>query len=65
MRTNGDPATTLALVLAHEIGHLLLPEYSHAPSGLMRAHWEGRVDNIPSFIPAQATTIRMMLASAN
>jgi hypothetical protein len=29
----------LAAVIAHEMGHLLLPHGSHSPSGLMRAQW--------------------------
>ena len=29
----------LAHVMAHEIGHLLLP-YGHSPTGLMRANWD-------------------------
>jgi hypothetical protein len=30
----------LGHVIAHEIGHLLLADSSHAASGLMRAHWQ-------------------------
>lgn len=60
-----DPARVLALVLAHEVGHMLLPEYSHAPSGLMRANWEGRIVGIPDFLPAQANTISRMLMAEN
>ena len=29
----------LACAIAHELGHLLLPERTHAPTGLMRACW--------------------------
>lgn len=29
----------LAFVLAHELGHLLLPLTGHSPSGIMRAKW--------------------------
>jgi hypothetical protein len=32
---------TLGAVMAHEIGHLLLGSNSHAPVGIMRAHWQG------------------------
>jgi hypothetical protein len=55
------PQRALAPALAHEIGHMLLPEYSHTASGLMRATSEGRVVNIPPFLPAQATMIRTRL----
>jgi hypothetical protein len=34
-----DPADILALVLAHEIGHLLLPVGAHSEHGVMRARW--------------------------
>ena len=29
----------LACAIAHELGHLLLPDATHAPTGLMRACW--------------------------
>lgn len=31
----------LAITIAHEIGHLLLPHPAHASEGIMRADWEG------------------------
>ena len=33
-------ALVLGLVIAHEIGHLLLPYNSHSRSGIMRARWD-------------------------
>lgn len=33
------PARLLACVIAHEIGHLVLPSPGHTPDGLMRAVW--------------------------
>jgi hypothetical protein len=33
------PARLLACVIAHEIGHLVLPSPGHTPEGLMRAVW--------------------------
>ena len=65
MRNSGDPARTLAYALAHEVGHMLLPEYSHASDGLMRATTEGRIVNIPNFTSAQASTIQALLVSTN
>src|SRR5262245_51179777 len=56
------PVCVLAGVLAHEIGHMLLPEQSHTPSGLMSADIEGHVGCVPDFLPAQAATMRAMLA---
>jgi hypothetical protein len=34
-----DARRVLGLAIAHEIGHLLLNNNTHAPSGLMRADW--------------------------
>ncbi len=35
-----DTASVLACVIAHEIGHLLLPGTTHSPTGLMQAQWD-------------------------
>jgi hypothetical protein len=35
-----DVSTLLAHVMAHEIGHLLLPYVPHSETGLMRAEWD-------------------------
>jgi len=63
IETRSEPRLVLGLVLAHEVGHMLLPEYSHSPSGLMRAYWEGRLTTIPGFLPAQAAEIRAQLTA--
>lgn len=60
----------LSLVIAHEVGHLLLPSGSHSPDGLMRAHWNvddlrRRHPQLLSFTPGQAELIRDMLAVGN
>jgi hypothetical protein len=56
----------LALVMAHELGHLLLPSGSHSPSGLMRPNW--RADQVRNpdrsefaFTSDQGHLIREML----
>jgi hypothetical protein len=36
-------STLLAYVIAHEIGHLLLPRMPHSPTGLMRGDWDRAV----------------------
>jgi len=64
-KTASHPKLVLGLVIAHEIGHVLLPEYSHAPSGLMRAEWDGRIVTIPGFLPTQTQTIRALLGIEN
>ena len=61
LRTRGDVDLVLALALAHEIGHMLLPEYSHSRFGLMRPTWTGRIVEVPDFLPAQAAAIRTLL----
>ena len=35
-----DVRTLLAYVIAHEIGHLLLPHMPHSATGLMQAQWD-------------------------
>jgi hypothetical protein len=61
VQSGSDPACVLAMVLAHEIGHMLLPEYSHSPIGLMRAEWTGRFVDVPDFDRQQGATIRLSL----
>jgi hypothetical protein len=36
---DGDVSTLLGYVIAHEIGHLLLPRMPHSPTGLMKGDW--------------------------
>ena len=53
----------MAFVVAHEVGHLLLPIGSHSPDGLMRGRWDvndlRRTDpRAISFTPRQAELIR-------
>ncbi len=65
-----QPADVLGVIIAHELGHLLLPHGSHSPIGLMRGVWHAvdfRVTNLPqqlSFTPAQAQDIRGTLNRA-
>jgi hypothetical protein len=37
-----DPTRLLGAAIAHELGHLLMGEVGHSPSGLMSAHWGER-----------------------
>lgn len=58
----------LAHVMAHEIGHLLLP-YGHSSTGLMRANWDvadlrRAVYRQLKFTPEQAALIRAKLRGA-
>ncbi len=62
-----DAAILLAHAMAHEIGHLLLPD-GHSASGLMRADWSAddlhdAVRGELNFTPEQADVIRARLLS--
>jgi hypothetical protein len=53
----------LACALAHELGHVLMPDRPHSPAGLMRACWNG--DDVGNadrgllrFLPEQIAVIR-------
>jgi hypothetical protein len=58
-----DLGTILAHVIAHELGHLLLPTQAHSPTGLMQPTWdEALVRDVKrgslTFTEAQAARIR-------
>jgi hypothetical protein len=58
-----DVGVLLAYVIAHELGHLLLPGTPHSATGLMRADWDkaighDAVNGSLSFTEAQAHRIR-------
>lgn len=64
--SNASAADVLAVVMAHELGHLLLPSGSHSPTGLMRPTWnpnDFRAHNRQQwqFTSAQADAIRGLL----
>jgi len=53
----------LACAIAHELGHLLMPDNAHAASGLMRAGWRrddfNRADQGQlRFLPGDVARIR-------
>jgi hypothetical protein len=48
----------LGHAMAHEVGHLLLGGHSHAPAGLMTAHWYPLETHIQTLTPEQARVIR-------
>jgi hypothetical protein len=59
----------LGHVMAHEMGHLLLPHGAHAAAGLMRAEWDRAqvksADNGQlTFTPVQASLIRERLQAS-
>jgi hypothetical protein len=62
-RVGADASLFVALVIAHEVGHLLLPALSHSSFGIMRAQSPKRLTRMPRFTGAQGTTIRARLAT--
>jgi len=65
-----DLADILGFVIAHEIGHLLLPSGSHSPSGVMRPTWrpaDFTFDAQPpqTFTSEQADGIRALLRASS
>ena len=62
-------ASMLAIAIAHEIGHLLLPSKGHSQRGLMRAEWS-RADlqlaqrELSSFTPQQAELLRTGISAS-
>ena len=53
----------LAIAIAHELGHMLLPDGRHARAGLMRAPWDANnfrsaAAGLLAFSPESATLIR-------
>ena len=60
----------LGHVMAHEMGHLLLPYGAHAATGLMKAGWDTRqaflaASGALTFDPSQAALIRTRLRRAS
>ena len=58
-----DARRLLGLAIAHEIGHVLLNNSTHAPSGLMRANWSrnelrGKDSAAWHFLHAEAAHVR-------
>ena len=61
-RSVGD---VLGWVIAHEVGHLVLPENSHSKTGIMSAAIVLSPTATPAFTPEQTTAIREAVGSAN
>ena len=66
-RSHRDLADVLGRVIAHELGHLVLPENSHSADGIMSASLDLRpgASAVAAFTPVQAVAIRQTLASGN
>jgi len=55
----------LGRVIAHEVGHLLLPENGHSAIGVMTAALNLNRSAFVAFTPEQRATIRQVIASGN
>jgi len=62
--TFSDPSRVLAVVLAHEVGHLLMPQVHHSKAGLMRADYAGALYDVPPLSRSEGAAIRSLLLSA-
>lgn len=58
-------STVLGDVIAHELGHLLLPPNSHSHTGIMRASVNVHANHFESFDATQADAVRTTLMAAN
>jgi hypothetical protein len=58
------PQVVLGRVLAHEIGHHLLPSRSHSVEGLMQPSLNFTVRTPPTFTDDEARAIRLLLSHA-
>lgn len=63
-KADGHVHRLFGLVLAHEIGHVLLPAQSHSSWGIMSGKWYGPIVLVPGFTDSQATTIRALLTAS-
>jgi hypothetical protein len=55
----------LGLVMAHEVGHLVLPFYGHSERGIMRATFGVRSTSFHEFTGEEADAIRATLMAAS
>lgn len=64
-RGKRDLGSVLGRVIAHEVGHLVLPENSHSASGIMSAGLDMQATAIPAFTREQEAAIRQTVRSGN
>jgi hypothetical protein len=61
LRTGEKTERILGRVIAHELGHLLLPAAGHTPTGIMRTSLDYRSDEPLRFTDSEAESIRALL----
>jgi hypothetical protein len=60
-----DLGSVLGRIIAHEVGHLLLPENGHSATGIMSAGLNMRAAALPAFTRQQEAAIRQTVTSGN
>lgn len=65
LRHSDDFRRILGRVMAHEVGHLVLPVYSHSDRGIMRANIDVRSKRFHDFTTEQGVAIRTMILAAS
>jgi hypothetical protein len=55
----------LGHAMAHEVGHLLLGDHSHAPAGLMTADWCPLEKHLQTLTPEQTQVIRLRASATD
>jgi hypothetical protein len=61
-RTSSSTGDALGVVIAHELGHVLLPPDSHAPASIMHENYLVHRSYEQRFTPAQAAAMRTFVA---
>jgi len=61
-RVAGD---LLGRIVAHEVGHLLLPDNGHSPIGIMTSSLDLSATALVAFTPEQTAAMRVRVKSAN
>ena len=64
-RTSHNTGDALGFVIAHELGHVLLPLNSHSPTGIMHEHYLVRRSYGQRFTPAEAAAMRTVIAATS
>ena len=65
LQHSDDFRRILGRVMAHEVGHLVLPVYSHSDRGIMRANIDVRSKRFHGFTTEQGIAIRSMILAAS
>ena len=65
LRHRDDFRRLLGVVMAHEVGHLVLPFYGHSERGIMRANFDVYSKSFDEFTSEQAAAIHSTILNAS